>query len=213
MIVYQSKQKTALTIGLHMADVRESLQATCSLFDSALKSGVHMNVGLNTYDQAPLLAQLTCEIAGEVDQVGHNLLTAMLKRVWVVLQHHNNIKVKAVCSNTPFMDNCIMTIRNLFMAGQASMFGTYTCIGLLCDAQTETELVREVLCMLMATVGNTALHIHAISTHTFKTLEKVCTWPDDVPCNADGDKPCIICNILLGKLHTCTCRCSIVRCF
>ena len=187
MIVYQNKQTTALTIGLHMADMRESLQATSSLFDSALKSGVHMNVGLSTHNQAPLLAQLTCKIAGEVDQVGHNLLTAMLKRVWVVLQHHNDI-VKAVCSNTPFMDNCIMTIRNLFMAGQASMFGTYTCIGLLCDAQTETELVREVLCMLIATVGNTALHIHAMSTHTFKTWEKVYTWPGDVPCNADGEQ-------------------------
>ncbi len=47
-----------------------------------------MNVGHNTLDQAPLLAQLTCKVADKVDQVGHNLLTAWLKRVWVVLQHH-----------------------------------------------------------------------------------------------------------------------------
>lgn len=57
---------------------------------------------------------------------------------------------------------------------------------LVCDTQTETEFSRVSLCTLLATMGNTAPHIHAVSMHTFKTLEKVYTWPGDVPCNADG---------------------------
>ncbi len=50
----------------------------------------------------------------------------------------------------------------------------------VCDAQTENEFVRALLCMLMATMGNTAPHIHAISTHTFQILETVYSWPDHV---------------------------------
>lgn len=47
---------------------------------------------MNKHDQDPLLAQLTGKVPNKVDQVGHNLLTAMLKRVWIVLQHHNRVK-------------------------------------------------------------------------------------------------------------------------
>ena len=92
-----------------------------------------MNIGFNTHDQAPLLAQLTRKVADKVDQVGHNLLTAMLKRVWVVLQQYT---VKAL-DNTTHINSCKMTIRHLVTAGLALMYTScrqWMVKSLVCDA-------------------------------------------------------------------------------
>ena len=127
-----------------------------------------MNSGLNTHYQAPLLAQLTRKVADKVDQVGHNLLTAMLKRVWVVLQQYT---VKALDDKT-YINNCEMTIRHLVMAGLAPMYTTYPhwmVKSLVCDAQTVTKASVVVLCML-----------------TFETLEVTLTSSQHGDsCNAD----------------------------
>ena len=106
-----------------------------------------MNFGLNTHDQAPLLAQLTCKVADKVDQVGHNLLAAVLKRVWVVLQQYT---VKALDDKT-HINICKMTIRHLGMAELAPMYTTYPhwmVKPLVCDAKTVTKASVVILCML-----------------------------------------------------------------